>query len=778
MNPGERRVVRVHARARGIVQGVGFRPFVFRLARRYQLAGGVRNDSRGVDIEVEGPAEAVRAFLDAVLAEAPPAACIERLDHEEIEPSYDREFVIWPSRESGGERTFPSPDLYVCADCLRELFDPADRRFRYPFINCTNCGPRYTIILDLPYDRPQTTMRAFRMCDACEREYRDPGNRRFHAQPNACPACGPRAWLDEGAGETARGDAAIRRAQDLLRAGRIVAVKGVGGFHLAADAANEEAVAALRERKRREQKPFAVMCADLDAARRYGFVSDAEAELLTSPAAPIVLLRRRPDAALAPGVAPASPYVGVLLPSAPLHHLLLRGAPGALVMTSGNLTDEPIAIDNAEAVQRLAGVADAFLLHDRDIRARADDSVCRVDAGAVSVLRRSRGYAPAPLPLRPGPVVLALGAELKNTVCLALGEHAVLSPHIGDLKNLETLLFFRKTIQHLERLFDAAPEILAHDLHPDYLSTRYAVERAAREPGLRRLAVQHHYAHIAACMAEHGLDERVIGVAFDGTGYGVDGAVWGGEFLLADWSGFRRAGRLRYVALPGGDAAVKRPGRMAASHLRDAFGPDWPARAPTFAARLPEPERRVVDRMIERNVNCPLTSSMGRLFDAAAALCGVTLENSYEGQAPMEFEALVDETERGSYPWRIDREGECWVADTRPLIAALADDLRAGADAGRVAARFHRAVAALVVDMCVRIREHYGADAACLSGGVFQNQRLIEWAAPALERAGFRVYRPLRAPANDGGVALGQAALARAWAARGEPLVQESLSCA
>ncbi len=768
--PG-RKPVRVHVRVKGTVQGVGFRPFVFRLAQRYGLSGGVRNDSRGVEIEAEGAADALRAFVGAIEAECPPVARIQSVYVQEIEPCYDRGFTIWPSEARAGERTLAPPDMAVCHDCRRELFDPSDRRFRYQFINCTNCGPRYTIVLDAPYDRPLTTMRAFAMCAACEREYHDPGDRRFHAQPNACAQCGPRVWLDEGHGEIADGDDAIRTAQEHLRAGRIVAVKGLGGFHLAVDARNETAVAALRERKRREQKPFAVMCASLDIARRLCRVSAADAELLASPAAPIVLMPRRCDAGLAPSVAPASHYFGLMLPSTPLHWLLFGAGLDALVMTSGNLTDEPIAIDNREAMERLAGIADAFLLHDRGIHLRADDSVCRVDARAPAVVRRSRGYAPEPVAVGPGPAVLAVGAELKNTVCLTRGEDAILSQHVGDLKNMETLLFFRKTVQHLERLLDVEPAVIAHDLHPDYLSTRYAVECVRREDRVRLAPVQHHFAHVASCMAEHGLHERVIGIAFDGAGYGTDAAVWGGEFLLANRRGFARVGHLRYTPLPGGDAAAKQPWRMAIAHLREAFGASWRTAAPRFAERLDEEDARVVEQMLGRRVNSPPTSSMGRLFDAVSALCGVAMQNTYEGQAAMELEARVDDDETGSYDVDIEREAGAWLVDTRPLIRGVAQDLHDGAAVGCVAARFHRAVVRLMVDMCCCIRDEYSIDAVCLSGGVFQNQHLIEWGEPALERDGFRVYRHARVPANDGGIALGQAAVAMS-------LAEDSTTCA
>ena len=765
VNPTAADRTRVHVRARGIVQGVGFRPFVFRLAQRCHLSGWVRNDSEGVKIQAEGAAESVNAFLEAIRAECPPLARIDALQAQEIEPCFDRGFAIRESEVRPGERTLISPDVSVCDDCLRELFDAEDRRFRYPFINCTNCGPRYTIILDVPYDRANTTMREFHMCPACEREYHDPHDRRFHAQPNACPECGPQVWLVHGTARDERGDTAVREAQRLLREGRIVTAKGIGGFHLAVDAANESAVQRLRERKRREQKPLAVMCQDIAAARRFCHVTEPEADLLRSAQRPIVLLRKKPGAALAEGVAPKSQHFGVMLPCAPLEYLLLADGLDALVMTSGNLSGEPIAVDNNEAAQRLTAVADAFLLHDRGIHLRSDDSVCRVDRSAAVVLRRSRGYAPMPLRLDAGPAVLGVGAELKNTVCAAQGKDAFLSQHIGDLKNQETLLFFRRTVEHIERLFDVKPTIVAHDLHPDYLSTRYAEARAAADPELRLVPVQHHFAHVASCMAEHGLDERVIGVAFDGTGLGSDRAAWGGEFLVADRRGFERVAHLRYVPLPGGDAAIRRPGRMALAYLMAAFGPQWRGLDLPLAARLGPEEASVVEAMVRRGVNSPPTSSMGRLFDAVSALCGVAFENAYEGQAAMELEASLDESETSGYPVHVDAEADGWVVDGPSIVRAVAQDLVHGASAARVAARFHRTVVRMMVDICRRIREKYGLDAVCLSGGVFQNRHLVEWCCPALEQQGFRVFVHRRVPANDGGIAFGQVAVARALCA-------------
>lgn len=658
--------------------------------------------------------------------------------------------------------------MAVCADCLRELFDPADRRYRYPFINCTNCGPRFTIIRDIPYDRPLTTMAGFPLCPNCAAEYADPLDRRFHAQPVACPVCGPRLWLERPgeAGELAAGDDAIALTRTLLRDGAIVAVKGLGGFHLAGDATNAAAVAELRRRKLRVGKPFAVMLPDLAAARRACELSAAEEALLLSPARPIVVARRRPDSAIAAEIAPGQATIGVMLPYTPLHHLLLERAPGfpeALVMTSGNLSEEPIAFTNAVARERLAGLADAFLFHNRDIYTRCDDSVLRVVSGgdAAVPLRRSRGYAPYPVRLpRPAPPLLATGAELKNTFCLTRGDYAFLSHHIGDLENYETLVAFEEGVTHMERLFRVRPEALAYDLHPDYLATRYALERAAREE-LPAVGVQHHHAHIAAGMAEHGLPPaaRVIGVAFDGTGYGDDGAIWGGEFLLAGYGDYERAAHLRYAPLPGGDRAVREPWRVALAWLATT-GLPWDDDLPPVAhARATRPDApATLAQQIARGINSPPTSSMGRLFDAAAALAGVRQTVTYEAQAAIEFEAACDGEETAAYPFDYAND----LIDPAPLWAALLADRRAGLPLPRLAARFHNGVAHMTRDVCRRLRAAHGLDAIVLSGGVWQNMTLLRATLALLAADGFTVYTHRLVPPNDGGLALGQAAVATA----------------
>lgn len=761
----------------GVVQGVGFRPFVYGLAQRYGLTGWVCNTSSGVEIEVDGTGEALRGFEAALLAELPPLARIDSFETRERPPDGFTAFEIRPSRPEPGAFQPISPDVAVCDDCLRELFDPADRRHRYPFINCTNCGPRFTIIRDIPYDRPLTTMANFPLCDACAAEYHDPCDRRFHAQPVACPICGPHVWLETTAGEIGlTHEEAIQATRRLLAEGRIVAVKGLGGFHLACDAANPAAVAELRRHKLRVDKPFAVMLPDIDAVRRHCVTSPADEELLLSRARPIVILPRRPDSPIAREVAPGQDHIGVMLPYTPLHYLLLEradGCPEALVMTSGNLSEEPIAYTNDKARDRLAQLADASLLHNRDIHTRCDDSVMRVitvtgHASSMDLtvpIRRSRGYAPFPvrLPWRSAtsnvaPPILATGAELKNTFCLTRDDYAFLSHHIGDMENYETLCAFEEGVAHLERLFRVVPEAIAYDLHPDYMATRYALDRATRE-GLPAVGVQHHHAHIAAGMAEHGLsgDRPVIGVAFDGTGYGDDGAIWGGEFLIADYGGYERAAHLRYVPLPGGDKAVREPWRVALAWLA-AAGLDWAEDLPPVGYAHEQGGHRLdlLRRQIDLGLNAPPTSSMGRLFDAAAALAGVRPVVNYEAQAAIEFEALVDPQETAAYEFAIDG----LIIDPTPLWQALVADRRGGVPAGRIAARVHNGIARMVLIVCQKLHEVYQLNEVVLSGGVWQNMTLLRLTLNLLEAEHFTVYTHQQVPPNDGGLALGQAAVA------------------
>jgi hydrogenase maturation protein HypF len=769
--PAARR--RASVRVEGTVQGVGFRPYVYRLAGELGLDGFVLNDAHGVLIEVEGTPAVVAEFVARLAVEAPPLARVEHVRAEDREPTGAVGFAIRESPRDGVPDAPVAPDSATCADCLAELLDPADRRFRYPFTNCTNCGPRFTIVRGVPYDRPFTTMAGFTMCERCQAEYDDPGDRRFHAQPNACPVCGPSVALVDGGGSpVAAGvgggarDGAPRGARDAvaaaaaaIRAGQILALKGIGGFHLACRADDEEAVARLRARKHREDKPFAVMAPDLETAHTLVSLDPVAEALLLGPERPIVLAPRRDGARVAGAVAPGSPELGVMLPYSPLHHLLLADAGTTLVMTSGNVSDEPIAYGDEDARERLAGIADLFLVHDRPIQTRTDDSVARVVAGRTTFLRRSRGYVPASISL-PGGVerpVLGCGAELKSTFCLAKGERAWVGHHIGDLKNYETLRSFQEGVAHFERLFAVVPSVVAHDLHPQYLSTRYASERE----GVELVAVQHHHAHLAACLAEHGSAGPALGAIFDGTGYGEDGTVWGGELLLGDLASFRRVGMLLPVRLPGGERAIRQPWRMACAWLTVA-GDGPPALPRALRGRVDERAWRQVADLARTGVASPLTTSMGRLFDAVAALCGLRPEVNYEGQAAIELEAACEPTELAPYPLPLEGGGELLVLDPRETIEAVAADIARGASVGAVATRFHAAVAAATVAACARAASEHGVDRVALSGGVFQNRRLLSETAAGLEAAGLQVLVPERLPCNDGGIAYGQVAVAAA----------------
>jgi hydrogenase maturation protein HypF len=745
--------MRTRIRVEGVVQGVGFRPFVHALATRYGLGGLVGNDTAGVFIEIEGAQADVRAFRTALDREAPPLAVIERVTADVVPPRGDTEFVIAPSAPGGERQTLIAPDSATCGDCLRELFDPRDRRYRYPFVNCTNCGPRFTIIQDVPYDRPMTTMAGFAMCPDCAREYHDPADRRFHAQPVCCPVCGPTLSLTASEGSPVVGDP-LSTTAELLRDESVLAIKGLGGYHLAADAASETAVAALRARKHRADKPFALMVPDLAAARRLGVVDPASERLLTGAARPIVMLRRRDEAAIADSVAPGNHFLGVMLPYTPLHHLLLREFGRPLVLTSGNVSDEPIAYADAEATDRLAPIADAFLAHDRPIHIRTDDSVTRVWRGREYPIRRSRGYVPRPLPLpwrfrRP---VLACGAELKNTFCLGKDHRAFVSHHIGDLENYETYRSFTEGITHFRRLFDVDPALVAHDLHPEYLSTKYAREL----DGVELLGVQHHHAHIASCLADNGEAGPVIGVAFDGLGLGSDGTIWGGEFLVADLTGFTRHGHLAAVPMPGGTAAIKQPWRMAAAHLDAAFDREVPE---TAVLRRNAQRWDSVLAVARAGVNSPLTSSAGRLFDAVAAIAGVRDAINYEGQAAVELEQLADRAETRAYPVSLSGAGP-FVVQGGDLIRAVVSDLARDTPVSTVAARFHHGVAGAIAAGADRVRQETGLDTVALSGGVFQNLLLLDSTVDLLGAAGFRVLTHHRVPTNDGGLSLGQAAVA------------------
>jgi len=735
-------LARRQIRIRGVVQGVGFRPFVYNLARRLGLAGYVLNSSAGVEAEVEGARDALDRFVESLRSEGPPLARIEEMLVAEIDPLGERDFGIRESQAQEGEFVLVSPDVATCPDCYRDFSDPANRRFGYEFTNCTNCGPRYTIIRDIPYDRPNTTMAGFRMCAACQAEYDDPANRRFHAQPNACAECGPQL------------SAPMAEAQRRLSEGAIVAIRGLGGFHLACDPRNDRAVRLLRERKRRSDKPFALMARDLTAVEALCAVSDDDRRALVSPRRPIVILPRCADAGLSAAVAPGNNTIGVMLPYTPMHHLLFMGAPyDALVMTSGNLSEEPIVTSNEEALDRLRPLADWFLLHNRDIYMRADDSVVRTFEGVERVLRRSRGFVPQAIDLgMEAAEILACGAELKNTFCLSKGRYAVLSQHIGDMENYETLVFFEETLANLKKLFRVEPRAVAHDLHPAYLSTQYAL----RVPDLEKIGVQHHHAHVASCMAENGLRGKVIGVALDGTGYGTDGQIWGGEFLVADYGGFERRAHLRYVPLAGGDAAVRQPWRPALAYLADTFGPA--AEFPELALwrDVPESRRKLVRSMMAHRVNTIDTSSCGRLFDAVASIVGLRQQINFEGQAAIELEAIAAEGLADGYPFGLDAD----TVDFRPAIERIVAEVRAGTPVAAIAARFHNTVAEAIAEVCRRLRAEEKLNRVCLSGGTFQNMKLLARTLAGLRRLEFEVFIHAQVPPNDGGIALGQAVIA------------------
>lgn len=796
---------RYEAKVRGLVQGVGFRPFVARLARKLELTGYVINDGTGVFIDVEGPRDRLERFFAQLRTEAPPLSRISTIERDEKEPIGHQSFSIRESLKPSHRFALISPDIATCEDCLRELRDSSDRRYRYPFTNCTNCGPRLTIVTDVPYDRVRTTMRDFKMCDVCYAEYTDDVDRRYHAEPIACPTCGPSVRLVTKSGTAMPGEP-VGTTIALLKEGAIVAVKGLGGYHLACDACNSLAVSTLRKRKCREEKPLAIMVRDIETARTICLVSEEEEVLLTSPQRPIVLLQKRKDIPVADEVAPSNKYLGVMLPYTPLHHLLLEavspqdslegiaaaqdksakrvpvvedpletarletvsleGAPSrrvsALVMTSGNLTDEPLAYKDEEALLRLSAIADYFLVHNREIFTRCDDSVAKVLRGKPQMVRRSRGYVPNAIHMPfEGPQLLAVGAELKNTFCLVRDDLAFLGHHIGDLKNLDAYEAFKTGIEHLEKLLFIKPQLVAHDLHPDYLSSRYA-----RETGLPRIAIQHHHAHIASCMAENGIGTRVIGLSFDGTGYGPDGTVWGGEFLVADFETFERLAHFATVELPGGEAAINEPWRMAVSYLRAAFGTDLAGRGIPVIERIGSDKTSAILRMIERNVNSPLTSSLGRLFDAVSSLVGLRDFVSFEGQAAMELEMVASERPAlGYYPYRISERAGCLILDPSKMIESICEEVRGETSAADISRRFHETISRAVTEVCGLIRTKTSIKEVCLSGGVFQNALLSDLLIDSLEKAGFNVYIHSLVPPNDGGIALGQAAIA-SFAAR------------
>jgi len=759
----EKKITRYSVAVSGIVQGVGFRPFIYSLAKNNSLRGFVLNNSGGVKIEVEGERKNIKKFLSEIETSFPPLAVIEKIDYRELFPAGYSDFHIRKSKKEKKKFLPISSDISICSDCLRELFDPKDRRYRYPFINCTNCGPRFTIIEDIPYDRSRTTMKVFPMCRQCESEYQDPLDRRFHAQPNACSTCGPQVSLWDSQQREIMVADPIKKAAQLLQDGYIVAIKGLGGFHLACDATSRKTVATLRKRKYREDKPFALMALNIEMIKESFEMDEDEKNLLLSQRRPIVILKKRKRCSLAVNeIAPHNNYLGLMLPYTPLHYLLLEGTP-PLVMTSGNISEEPIVYSNEEAFTRLKGIADYFLIHNRDIRMRTDDSVVRIFQKKKFFIRRSRGYAPQPIKVDTffDEPILALGGQLKNTFCLANKNRAIISHHIGDLENLPALTSFEEGIEHFLKLFHTYPKILACDLHPEYISTKFAQEYIRKlGEGAQLIPVQHHHAHIASLMIEQGIKETLIGVSFDGAGLGSDGNIWGGEFLIANFSSFSRVAHLKEIPLPGGEQAIKEPWRMALSYLKTSYGKDFYRPAHKWLKRIDPHKLSLVSTLIEKKINSPLTSSMGRLFDAVASIIGLRDEVNYEGQAAIELEMLTSKQEKGDYPFEIFPEGEELIIDATPIIRAVIDDLNRGKRRDIIAARFHNSVSSIILKICQLLREKRGLNKVALSGGVFQNIYLLERAFSLLGKAGFRTHTHQYVPANDGGISLGQAIIA------------------
>ena len=750
----------------GIVQGVGFRPFVYKLARSCAIKGWVNNYPGGVHIDAEGAEESMKSFLERLRTQAPPISFIDTFRVETGEPEGYTDFEIRSSSSENADEAFISADLSVCEDCVREMEDPGNRRYRYPFINCTNCGPRFTITSAIPYDRTNTTMRSFPMCGECAEEYRDPSNRRFHAQPVACDACGPSLTLLDRDGIRVFEGEEIEKTAELLKKGAIVAVKGLGGYHLACDAENSAAVRELRKRKNRDGKPFALMARDIETVQKHCVVGEREAELLKCPAKPIVLLDRKKESGLAVGyLSPDNGTLGIMLPYTPLHYLLLKDGPEILVMTSGNISGEPIYYKDWEALRGLRGIADYFLTNNREIYIRTDDSVVTVFRDRGRIVRRSRGYVPFPLDISAIfsetensclPSVLACGGELKNTFCITKGGKAYLSHHIGDLENMETLISFENGIEHFGKIFKIRPDAAAYDLHPEYLSTKYAEELI----NLKKFPIQHHRAHIASCMAENKVNGPVIGVAFDGTGYGDDGNVWGGEFFSGDYTTLERIAHFEYIPLPGGEAGIKEPWRMAVSYLFAAFGENFGALKLPFLKSIAAEKTDFVLQQIVKKVNSPLTSSAGRLFDAVSAILGLCNVIEYEGQAAIRLESNAEISEKGKYPYEITRTGTTYEISVKKMIAAIAQDVSYGTDIAAVAGVFHRTVAEIILEICSLLRKKTGINGVALSGGVFQNRLLLAQTLDLLESEGFTVYTHAEVPTNDGGISLGQAVIA------------------
>ncbi|MGE0087079.1 MAG: carbamoyltransferase HypF [Desulfococcaceae bacterium] len=743
----------------GIVQGVGFRPFVWQVAGQHGICGTVANTSSGVRIHAQGSPENMENFCRDIREKKPPLSHITEINIFPESPKDFRDFSIVQSSGKNRVSTLISPDMAVCEDCVREMRNPEDRRYRYPFINCTNCGPRYTIIDNIPYDRVHTSMKVFPMCPECQAEYDNPANRRFHAQPNACPVCGPHVTLHDRQGNQITSDDPMKKTAEFLKAGHILAIKGLGGFHLAADAENPDAVRSLRERKGREEKPFALMSRDLGHILCYAFVEAEEKNLLVSPQRPIVLVRKKMPNPLADAIAPGNRNFGVMLPYTPLHYLLFDdGDFTALIMTSANRSEEPIVISNDEAFERLADIADFFLVHNREIYLRSDDSIVRHVSGSARFIRRSRGYAPMPVFLKKEiPSVLGCGAELKNTICLSKGKNAFLSQHIGDMENLETLDFFHLTVSHLKRILDIEPKIIAHDLHPDYMSTRFALE----QEGMKTIGVQHHHAHIVSCMAENQIEGPVIGLAFDGTGFGTDGTVWGGEVLISDLHEFKRIGNISPVPMPGSTAAIREPWRMAVAYLADAFGEDFLNFDLPVLKDAGEMKIQMIREMIRKNINTPLTSSMGRFFDGMAALLGIRSRVSFEGQAAMELEMMAGKEGEGLYPCEWEKRETLQIL-TAPIVRGIVRDMQSGLSVPLISRRFHSSLIHIFSELCKEIRNDTDLNRVVLSGGVFQNALLLDGLIRNLEKRDFQVFTHCLLPCNDGGISLGQVMIAAA----------------
>jgi hydrogenase maturation protein HypF len=740
----------------GIVQGIGFRPFIYNLAQKHLIRGWVLNNEKGVLIDAESEDGNLDRFIQDIPKLAPPLARIESFEVKYLEPLGYSTFEIRKSEEAQDKFVLISPDVATCDQCLSELFSPKNFRYRFPFVNCTLCGPRFTIIQDIPYDRRKTTMAPFIMCPVCQKEYEDPLDRRFHAQPNACPACGPSLHLEDREGKEVSGDPIVKTL-DLLSKGRIVAIKGLGGFHLACDAKNQDAVSSLRSRKFREDKPFAVMCQNIDEVKEHCEVNEEEEKLLLSVERPILILRRRGNSPIAHAVAPYQDTLGVMLPYSPLHHLLLNGPLKTLVMTSGNVSDEPISYKNEEAFRRLSNIADYFLFHNREIHMRCDDSVTRIFDGKPYILRRSRGYVPFPIKLSfPLEMILACGGELKNTFCLTRGQYAFLSHHIGDLENLETLTSFEEGIEHFKRLFYIEPKAVAYDLHPDYLSTQYALSI----PDIPKIGVQHHHAHTVSAMAENGIDADVIGVALDGTGFGLDGTVWGGEFIKANLRDFDRLAHLKKVPMPGGSMAIKEPWRMAMVYLLDAFEEEATKLKIDLMKRIDLGKWDILRKAISKKLNTPMTSSMGRLFDAVSSLLSIRDEVHYEGQAAIEMEMIADHGAKEEYPFQNHKDEVPMVIDPAEMIRGIVRDLVSGVPSSKISGKFHRTISRMIIETCEAIRSKEKLNRVVLSGGVFQNIFLLSLVTEELKRSAFDVYTHHLVPPNDGGISLGQAVVA------------------